>query len=524
MRGGATIAPNTRIVEPPVTNVSAQKTSTAAVPDSRIRQRQRRRLIDACISALHIYGPSRTTVEKVVALADLSPGIVRFYFDSKAAMLVASLQFLSTEFQERVLAPVTALKERPVEALRLLVNLYLDEDIASPRKVSVWYSFWGEASSRQEYLDICGGRDEEFYALVTELMGRLIAAKGATHLDADGVALGLIGVLEVLWQGFAFQSEANIDRTVAVRRSLAYLSSVFPGEFMPAPVRVPSAAGTDPGRLPARAYSDAALLALERERLLRPAWQVLGHESELRVPGDYVSGELAAERVLVLCAERARLHAFRNTCRRTPHALVTARTGRLQSAIRCVAHGLTYTFDGQLVEGQTPGDLTPLELTRSGRLLLVRAAPALPGTPEVSMPAEAFDGLLVRAVNDREVAADWKVITEQWLENPQAQQHFVAPNQLFIVHPGAATILQVLPSAPGAARLRRFEFARGGRRSPRALRATDAWVDAQLALAESTQSGLVNDPHEGGDTGPVTAALAEFRASILALMRALPVS
>ena len=49
---------------------------------SRIRQRQRQRLIDACISALHIYGPSRTTVEKVVALADLSPGFVRFYFDS----------------------------------------------------------------------------------------------------------------------------------------------------------------------------------------------------------------------------------------------------------------------------------------------------------------------------------------------------------------------------------------------------------------------------------------------------------
>src|SRR5262249_51584291 len=203
---GATIAPNIQAAELPVTNVSAQNTPTATVPGSRIRQRQRRRLIDACISALHIYGPSRTTVEKVVALADLSPGIVRFYFDSKAAMLVASLQFLSTEFQERVLAPVSALKDRPGEALRLLVDLYLDADIARPRKVSVWYSFWGEASSRQEYLDICGGRDEEFYALVTELVRRLIAARGAAHLDADAVALGLIGVLEVLWQGFAFQS------------------------------------------------------------------------------------------------------------------------------------------------------------------------------------------------------------------------------------------------------------------------------------------------------------------------------
>src|SRR6202046_5427161 len=155
------------------------KTQIRAVPQpprggaSRIRQRKR--LIDACISALHIHGPSRTTVEKVVAIAGMSPGIVRFYFDSKAAMLVASLQFLATEFEERVLVPVTLLKDTPVRALETLVDLYLDPDLASPRKVSVWYSFWGEASSRQEYYDICGQKDEGFAALVRELIERLIA-------------------------------------------------------------------------------------------------------------------------------------------------------------------------------------------------------------------------------------------------------------------------------------------------------------------------------------------------------------
>jgi TetR/AcrR family transcriptional repressor of bet genes len=163
------------------------------------RIRQRKRLIDACISALHIHGPSRTTVEKVVAIAGMSPGIVRFYFDSKAAMLVASLQFLAAEFEERVLVPVAQLKDRPVRALETLVDLYLDPDIASPRKVSVWYAFWGEASSRQEYYDICGQKDESFAALVRELVERLIIEAQAPHLDPDGVALGLIGVLEMLW-------------------------------------------------------------------------------------------------------------------------------------------------------------------------------------------------------------------------------------------------------------------------------------------------------------------------------------
>ncbi len=213
-----------------------------ARPPSRTRRaragpgRQRQRLIEACISALHIYGPSRTTVEKVVAIAKMSPGIVRFYFDSKAAMLVASLQFLAAEFEERLLVPVAELRSNPVAALELMVDLYLDPDIASPRKVSVWYAFWGEASSRQEYYDICGQKDESFAALVRELIARLIRESSQPQLDPDGIALGLIGALEILWQDFAFRTERNIDRAAAKRRCMAYLRSVFPGRF-PAPAR-----------------------------------------------------------------------------------------------------------------------------------------------------------------------------------------------------------------------------------------------------------------------------------------------
>ena len=496
---------------------------------SRIRQRQRQRLIDACISALHIYGPSRTTVEKVVALADLSPGIVRFYFDSKAAMLVASLQHLAAEFGERVLIPVERLKDAPVQALRLLVNLYLDADIASPRKVSVWYAFWGEASARQEYQDICGKKDEEFAALVRELMERMIAVSGASHLDADAVALGLIGVLEVLWQGIAFQSEANIDRHAAVARSLRYLHSIFPGQFTEAAGSAPgSSAGTAAraDRLPPQAYLDPALLAAERAQLLRPAWQVVGHEAELRTAGDYLSGEVAGERVLVVRAERGRLHAFRNACRRRPHALVSARRGHLKSAIHCAAHQLTYSFDGRLVQGSTPGDLVPLELRRVGHLLLVRAAGAT--APEVGADEsawEAFGSFVPRAVTEQDVAADWKLVVEQWLEAPLARQRFVAPNQLLDVDGERAAILQVTPTAPGHSRLRRFEFSTGEgvprKRNAGGRRGADAWLRGQIALAESTQAGLQGAAEAAVESGPVDPVLAQFRAQIAAVMHAL---
>jgi len=503
------------------------------------RSRQRQRLIDACIAALHLYGPSRTTVEKVVAIADLSPGIVRFYFDSKDAMLVASLSFLAAEFEQRVLVPVARLRDSPVRALGLLVDLYFDAEIASTRKISVWYSFWGEASSRQEYLDICGKKDEDFATLVRQLIERLIEESGARHLDADGVSLGLIGVLEVLWQGFAFQSEDNINRAAARERSLAYLRSVFPDSFprdgaSPSPAArsgsaaagsaaSPAAPTASAAALPAWVYASAPLFALEREHLLRPAWQVIGHTAELAGRGDFLSACWPWERALVVRDSRGELHALRNACRRQPHALLESRKGRIAGGIRCAPHGLTYGLDGRQLEGATPGDLTALELTRAGPLLLVRT-PQPRGAarfPEAAdWPAE-WPELLPGRVTAVAVAADWKVLIEQWLESDSTQRYFLPPNQSLDLTPRSPQLLQVVPEAPGRCRLVRFELrtARGGTgRQPASRIGARAALEQQVRLAESTQRGLESLPPQAEDDAALPAALARFRRSVIALL------
>ena len=84
------------------------------------------------------------------------------------------------------------------------MELYLDEDIASPRKVSVWYCFWGEASSRQEYLDICGRKDEDFEILVRELMQRMIEESAERH--PIRIQMALSGLLDHALHEFANQN------------------------------------------------------------------------------------------------------------------------------------------------------------------------------------------------------------------------------------------------------------------------------------------------------------------------------
>lgn len=491
----------------PVKRTARGKGSVAGNPAQPRASRalQRQRLIDACISALHVHGPSHTTVEKVVAIAGMSPGIVRFYFDSKAAMLVASLEFLSAEFEERLLVPVAALAGQPVAALEQLVDLYLGAELASTRKVSVWYSFWGEASSRQEYYDICGARDEKFEALVRELIGQVIEATGSWHLDADAIALGLIGVLEMIWQSFAFQTESTIDRPAARRRAMAYLRSVFPTAFRTA------ATDTD---LPPGAYASAVWFEAEQRGLFRDAWQFVGHGAELAQPGDFKAVDTAADSLILVRQDDGGLAAFRNACPQRPHALVAPGSSGHRRRFGCELHGFTYAPDGRPADGTQGPPLVRLALALEHGLIFVRRALAAGDPPPPAVAAAlpmAVDGGLSTSV-DLEVAADWKVLVEQWLEElPEGA--YVAPNQIVMANAGGVDVLQAIPLAPGRCRLRHWSFLIDETASHR--------LQARLldvSLAASVQRGLQSPAFIAGTGTPPRSAIIEFRRAIARLV------
>jgi AcrR family transcriptional regulator len=463
---------------------------------------QRQRLIDACISALHLHGPSQTTVGKVVAIAKMSPGIVRFYFDSKDAMMVASLEFLAAEFEARLLEPITAIKSRPVEALARLVELYVGADLASTRKVSVWYSFWGEASSRQEYYDICGSRDAKFETLVRELVGQLILDTHALHFDPDAIALGLIGVLEMLWQSFAFQTESTIDRAEARRRAMAYLRSVFPTLYPREPREASKA-------LPATAYRSRATFVAEFESLFRDAWQFAGLASEVPQPGDFLAVDGPMGPALVVRGGSGDLVALSRVCPQRPHALATGRAGRLIDGITCTVHGLHYGLDGSATAGTAGGPLPPLALAEHAGLLFVRRAAALDASaPALGAMAKAPAMNGACAFESLEVAADWKVLVERWLETPAPDRdgtrvQVLAPHQRVERSPAGLLVLAAVPTGPGRSRLLVWRYG-----------APSTDLSGEIELAEAIQRGLESPGYQPDAVAAPPPALAAFRQSI----------
>ena len=142
------------------------------------------------------------------------------------------------------------------------------------------------------------------------------------------------------------------------------------------------------------------------------------------------------------------------------------------------------------------------------------------------------------------VAADWKLVIEQWLESSMIggsrhtaargwsvrayqhmvaaaadfhwQQRFLAPNHLVELRPDGLTLLQVLPSGPGRSVLRRHDFTLcAEHRSARmagylASRLNPYTRPAAIAVAESTQKGMVTFGREAAEAAQAAPAAAAF--------------
>ena len=78
------------------------------------------------------------------------------------------------------------------------------------------------------------------------------------------------------------------------------------------------------------AFVSGEILALERERVFGKCWLYLGHTSELKKPGDFISRRVGGRPLLFTRDRDNRLHALYNTC---PHR---GALERRESQGRCV--------------------------------------------------------------------------------------------------------------------------------------------------------------------------------------------
>jgi TetR/AcrR family transcriptional repressor of bet genes len=198
---------------------------------SSIQAERKRLLIDATMSAIAEHGLPRVTLAKIASVAGLSAGSVNFHFESKEALLLATLTYLAEEFEQRILHALDSAGPSPADKLPAMFEASLDPAITEPRKMAVWFAFTSQARSREDYQRICGAQDRKIFAITLKLCDEIIhQGNRQGSMNARAMANAVQGLIDEIWEEMLYAGE-GYDRDDARCMYLSFLASVFPWAF-----------------------------------------------------------------------------------------------------------------------------------------------------------------------------------------------------------------------------------------------------------------------------------------------------
>jgi len=326
---------------------TATRTGTASLSNNFARNQRRRQLIDATILTIAEHGLSRVTLAKVASAANLSPGIVNFYFKSKTRLLLETLKEMANEFDAQVVQSAVEHDAEPDLVLLRLIDAFFDPRIFNSHKAAVWSAYWGESQARSDYLAICGAKDSARYDVIHRSFSQLCRQGAHSRFDTHAAARGFEGLLDGYWEDLLLEPDV-FDCDKAKDTCIGYLINLFPGRFDD--VKSRSIADSPPFRtlMAPWTYVNDEFFDLEVEHLFKHNWLLAGHVSELREAGDFVTFDGLGERAIVIRGTDNELQAFHNVCRHRGGRVVRDQKGSCKRAMVCPFHGWSYNLDGSL--------------------------------------------------------------------------------------------------------------------------------------------------------------------------------
>jgi len=186
--------------------------------------------------------------------------------------------------------------------------------------------------------------------------------------------------------------------------------------------------------LPGWIYTDPEFLSVETDRILRPSWQIVCHESDLAEPGDWRTLAYLGENIVVLRGRDGVIRAFHNVCRHRAMRIVEGDAGCAKKLV-CPYHAWTYELDGSLSGVPMRRDYPALYMAASGLVpvdlsiwrgfVFVRLEDdGGPSVAEMMAPYEAeiapyrFEEMRrIGDVRTRDRAVNWKNVGDNYSDN-----------------------------------------------------------------------------------------------------------
>lgn len=132
------------------------------MPRVNVKDKRKQQLIDANMMSIARRGLVDTTIAHVSDGANMSRGIVNFYFTSKEKMMQETLSFLMGEQLACWQAALQSAPQEPVAKIDAMARALMGDKLCSVRRLAVLNAFVGHAGTHACYAKIIRAADDAF--------------------------------------------------------------------------------------------------------------------------------------------------------------------------------------------------------------------------------------------------------------------------------------------------------------------------------------------------------------------------
>ncbi len=208
------------------------------------------------------------------------------------------------------------------------------------------------------------------------------------------------------------------------------------------------AALVEPDRVHRLAYTDQELFDLEMERIFEKLWIYIGHESQVKEPGDYYLARVGRQPMVMTRDGKGEIHVLYNRCPHRGAQLCTARAGNAGKHLRCSYHAWTFNLDGRIDAIPAINGYDGTRFDKNDPLFHIKKAPRADNYRGFWFASLAEDGpgleehlgqakIALDQLIDRAPGKECEVVGDCFQMVQQSNWKIFLENQIDVSHPGA---------------------------------------------------------------------------------------
>lgn len=172
-----------------------------------IKEIRRLQLIYATLDIIEKVGLANASIVLIAAQANLSTGIISHYFGDKNGLLVAVMQHIMQELNNRMREERQKLDvigdDSPLSRIKLVIDSNLSENQTTGPIMKTWLAFWASSMHQDSLARLNKINENRLYSNLYYQFSRCLP-KDQAHL----ATLGLSALIEGLWLRVALTESA----------------------------------------------------------------------------------------------------------------------------------------------------------------------------------------------------------------------------------------------------------------------------------------------------------------------------